>query len=111
MLQHASQEPLDQGREGMFAGMAEHGWVRGKNLTSRLYNAEGDIAVAQTMAQEMASGDYDLLLTISTVSHWRRSPSTPRPIDVRMGRQCRCAREAALADTRDSYSHRSRREI
>lgn len=68
VLQHASQVILDQGREGIFAGMAEHGWVRGKNLTARLYNAEGDIAVAQTMAQEMASGDYDLLVTISTVS-------------------------------------------
>ncbi len=68
LLQHASQLVLDEGRVGMLAGLAEHGWRVGDNVELKYFNAEGDIAVAQTIAQAMASGGYDLLLTISTVS-------------------------------------------
>lgn len=68
MLQHASQAILDQGREGMIAGLKEKGWEQDRNLELKLYNAEGDNAVSQTIAKEMAGGGYDLLMTISTVS-------------------------------------------
>lgn len=68
ILQHASQAILEQGRDGMIAGLKEKGWERGKNLDLKLYNAEGDNAVSQTIAKEMAGGGYDLLMTISTVS-------------------------------------------
>jgi ABC-type uncharacterized transport system substrate-binding protein len=68
VLQQASQAILDQGREGMLAGMEERGWVVGKNLRVKNYNAEGDMPTAQTIAREMANGDYDLLLTVSTPS-------------------------------------------
>ncbi len=68
MLQHASQLVLDQGRAGAFAGLAERGWEIDRNVTLKYYNAEGDMAVAQAIAKEMAGGGYDLLLTISTVS-------------------------------------------
>ncbi|MDB6006081.1 MAG: hypothetical protein JWR15_3068 [Prosthecobacter sp.] len=68
LLQHASQAILDQGREGMIAGLKEKGWEQGRNLELKLYNAEGDNAVSQTIAKEMAGGGYDLLMTISTVS-------------------------------------------
>ncbi len=68
MLQHASQAILDQGREGMIAGLKEKGWEQGRNLELKLYNAEGDNAVSQTIAKEMTGGGYDLLMTISTVS-------------------------------------------
>ncbi len=68
LLQHASQAILDQGREGMIKGLKEQGWEQGKNLELKLYNAEGDNAVSQTIAKEMAGGGYDLLMTISTVS-------------------------------------------
>lgn len=68
VLQHASQAVLDQGREGLFAGLAERGWVSGKNLTVKKFNAEGDMTVAQTIAKEMANGGNDMLLTISTPS-------------------------------------------
>ncbi len=68
VLQHASQMVLDEGRAGTLAGLAEKGWVEGRNLELKLYNAQGDMAVAQTIANEMAGGGYDLLFTISTVS-------------------------------------------
>jgi ABC-type uncharacterized transport system substrate-binding protein len=68
LLQHASQPILDQGREGMIAGLKEKGWEQGRNLELKIYNAEGDNAVSQTIAKKMAGGGYDLLMTISTVS-------------------------------------------
>lgn len=68
LLQHASQLVLDQGRAGIFTGLAERGWEKGQHYDLKYYNAEGDMAVAQAIAKEMAGGGYDLLVTISTVS-------------------------------------------
>ena len=68
VLQHASQSVLDQGRDGIFAGLAERGWKEGQNLEIKRYNAEGDVTVSQAIAREMVSGGNDLLLTISTPS-------------------------------------------
>ena len=68
LLQHASQAILDQGRAGMIVGLKEKGWEQGRNLELKIYNAEGDNAVSQTIAKEMVGGGYDLLMTISTVS-------------------------------------------
>lgn len=68
LLQHASQSILDESREGVVAGLKGGGWEIGRNLELKLYNAEGDNAVSQTIAKEMAGGGYDLLMSISTVS-------------------------------------------
>src|SRR4030095_106015 len=68
LLVHASQPVLEQGMEGMIAGLKEGGWTQGQNLGLKVFNAEGDNAVSQTIAKEMSGGGYDLLLTISTVS-------------------------------------------
>lgn len=68
LLQHASQIVLDELRAGMLAGMAERGWTQNRDYDLAYFNAEGDMPVAQTIAQRMASGGYDLLLTISTPS-------------------------------------------
>lgn len=68
LLVHASQPVLEQGRDGMIAGLKEGGWARGRNLDLKVFNPEGDNAVSQTIAQEMSGAGYDLLLTISTVS-------------------------------------------
>ena len=68
VLQHASTFILDQGHEGIMAGLAERGWLEGKNFSLKRYNAEGDVTVAQAIAKEMVSGGNDLLLTISTPS-------------------------------------------
>ncbi len=68
ILQHASQVILDQGSDGMLAGLAEKGWTEGNNLVVRRFNAEGDTTVSQAIAREMVNGGYNLLLTISTPS-------------------------------------------
>jgi ABC-type uncharacterized transport system, periplasmic component len=67
LLQHSSQMVLDQLRQGMLDGMAERGWPA-DSFDFAYFNAEGDMPVAQTIAQRMASGGYDLLLSISTPS-------------------------------------------
>jgi len=67
-LQHASQSILDEGRDGIIAGLAEGGWREGDNLQIKRYNAEGDNTVGQAIAREMVSAGHDLLMTITTPS-------------------------------------------
>ena len=68
VLQHASQFVLDQLRDGLLAGMADRGWEKDRDYELAYFNAEGDMPVAQTIAQRMATGGFDLLLSISTPS-------------------------------------------
>lgn len=87
VMQHASQAVLDESREGLFAGLAERGWLEGKNLTVRRFNAEGDMTVAQAIGREMANAGNDLLLTISTpslqaVANANRSTRTPHVFGI-----------------------------
>ncbi len=67
LLQHSSQMVLDQLRQGVLDGMAERDWPK-DSYELAYFNAEGDMPVAQTIAQRMASGGYDLLISISTPS-------------------------------------------
>jgi ABC-type uncharacterized transport system substrate-binding protein len=68
LVQHASLNVLEQGAEGLLAALAERGYADGGRLQVRRYNAEGDIGTANAIAKEVASGGFDLLLTLSTVS-------------------------------------------
>lgn len=68
VLQHASQLVLDQGRAGMFAGLADRGWEKDRNYTLKYYNAEGDMATAQNIAKAIVGDKYDIIVTISTPS-------------------------------------------
>ena len=68
ILQHASQPILDEGVLGMIDGLAEAGFVDGRTIAIRRFNAEGDMATANTIAKEIAGGDADLVLTATTVS-------------------------------------------
>ena len=67
LLQHSSQMVLDQLRQGVLDGMAERNWPK-DSYEFAYFNAEGDMPVAQTIAQRMATGGYDLLISISTPS-------------------------------------------
>lgn len=68
VLQHASQLVLDQGRAGMFQGLADRGWEKDRNYTLKYYNAEGDMATAQNIAKAIVGDKYDIIITISTPS-------------------------------------------
>ncbi|MFZ4776435.1 MAG: ABC transporter substrate-binding protein [Terrimicrobiaceae bacterium] len=67
-LQQASQAVLDDGVRGMIQGLAEGGYVDGKSVKIRRYNAEGDAGTSNTIARQMANSDDALLITISTPS-------------------------------------------
>ena len=68
ILQQASQQIIDDGVRGMVDGLAENGFVDGRNISIRRYNAEGDTATSNTIAKEITDGRYDLVLTATTVS-------------------------------------------
>jgi ABC-type uncharacterized transport system substrate-binding protein len=68
LLQPNSVPSLDDARHGAIAGLADRGWIEGKNLRLKLYNSEGDMPNAIAMAREMVSGGYDLLFTLTTPS-------------------------------------------
>ena len=48
LLQHASTMLLDDAVRGMVDGLTENGFVDGKTIVIRKYNAQGDIAVANS---------------------------------------------------------------
>lgn len=82
ILQHASQAVLDEGVRGMLQGLAEAGFIGEKTIMIRRYSAEGDAGTSNTIARQMANGDDDLLLTVSTpslqaVANANRSPQKP----------------------------------
>jgi ABC-type uncharacterized transport system substrate-binding protein len=68
VVQHASLLALEQGVEGMLESLAARGYSDGKKLSIRRYNSEGDIGTANTIAREVTTGNFDLILTASTIS-------------------------------------------
>jgi putative ABC transport system substrate-binding protein len=68
VLQQTSSMVLEDAVEGMIAGLGERGWIDGKTVTIRRYNAEGDMAQGNAIAREIVGGPFDLVLTSSTPS-------------------------------------------
>jgi ABC-type uncharacterized transport system substrate-binding protein len=68
ILQHASTATLDDGVHGMIEGLAETGYRDGDTAVITLYNAEGEAAMANMIAQKITNGSYDLVVTSSTPS-------------------------------------------
>src|SRR4030095_1683959 len=68
LLQHASVMLLDDTARGIVDSLAENGFTDGQTIIIQKYNAQGDIAVANSIAAEMVNSHFDLLLTVSTLS-------------------------------------------
>jgi ABC-type uncharacterized transport system substrate-binding protein len=68
LAQPASQSVLDDGVRGIVDALASRGYVDGQTLALKKFNAEGDAGVSAAIAKEMANGDSDLLVTVSTLS-------------------------------------------
>ena len=66
MLQMASQPVMDEGANGVISGLEKAGFAQGGSLVLSRFNAEGDMATANSMANELVSGRYDLVITLST---------------------------------------------
>ena len=52
----------------MIDGLAAAGYQDGDAIRLRRFNAEGDAATSNTIARELVSGEYDLIVTLSTPS-------------------------------------------
>ena len=50
---------LDAARAGFIDGMEELGYVAGENVQYDLYSAQGDMSIAQTIAQKLVIDDVD----------------------------------------------------
>jgi len=68
LVQHASQPALDEGAQGVLDGLAAHGFIDGKTVSIQRFNSENDVATANAIARQVVNGDFDLILTVSTMS-------------------------------------------
>jgi putative ABC transport system substrate-binding protein len=68
ILQHTSLPALDEGVRGYVDGLAQRGYVDGRTVQIRYFNAEGDVATANTMASAIVGGGFALVLTCTTPS-------------------------------------------
>jgi ABC-type uncharacterized transport system substrate-binding protein len=68
VVQHASQPVIEGGLRGVMDAMKVRGYEDGGRLSVHHYNAEGDIATANTVAKDVTSGGNDLIITLTTSS-------------------------------------------
>jgi len=67
LTQFVAHPALDALREGIVEGLAQEGFVQGKNLVLDVTNAQGSTDTAASIGQKYASG-YDLVIAIATPS-------------------------------------------
>jgi putative ABC transport system substrate-binding protein len=68
LVQFASVAALDDGVRGVIAALADRGYSDGGKIRLQRFNAEGDVAMANTIARTVTSGEFELIVTISTNS-------------------------------------------
>ena len=68
LVQHASLPVFDQGSAGLLESLAARGYIEGGRIQLRRFNAEADIGTANAIAREVTTGDYDLIISLSTTS-------------------------------------------
>jgi ABC-type uncharacterized transport system substrate-binding protein len=68
VVQHASLDALDDGVRGILDGLGARGYTDGERIAVRRYNAEGDMPIANAIAKDVTSQDYDLIVSASTAS-------------------------------------------
>ena len=68
ITQIATHPALDSVREGAVKGLADAGFIQGKNAEFDVLNAQGDMSLAKTIADKFVSTKKDLIITITTPS-------------------------------------------
>jgi putative ABC transport system substrate-binding protein len=66
VLQYSSQPVLMECVEGVLNGFSQSGFVAGQTITIQQYNAEGDMATVNMIARQITTGEFDMVVTIST---------------------------------------------
>lgn len=62
----ASRVVLDEAEDGNIQGLAENGFVDGKNCTIKRFCPEGDMATANVIAHTIIISKFDVVITVST---------------------------------------------
>jgi len=62
----ASRPTLDEAENGILEALAQRGFTDRKNCTIKRFCAEGDMPTANTIAQNIVSSKYNMVITIST---------------------------------------------
>lgn len=68
IVQQISIPALDDGLAGLVGGLRDRGYSDGGRMVLSKYNAQGDISTANAIAKEVTSSNFDLIITLSTVS-------------------------------------------
>ena len=68
IFQHASQPVLDEGVEGTLAALSALGFRDGETISLQHFNAENDLPTANAIATQLTNGEYDMVITASTLS-------------------------------------------
>ena len=68
ILQHFEHPALNAARDGFINGLADEGFIDGRNIRFTRYNATGDIGTSDAMAARLVEANSDLILGISTPS-------------------------------------------
>ena len=66
ILNYATRPVLEDGQKGILDALREHGFINGKNIEIKIFNAENDLPTANVMASAIVGGDFDLVISIST---------------------------------------------
>lgn len=66
IMQIVEHPALDASRTGFVERLAELGFEEGKNVEFKVRNAQGDMAIAQSIAGNFVSEDVDMILAIAT---------------------------------------------
>jgi putative ABC transport system substrate-binding protein len=62
----ASRIVIDEAEQGVLEALSVRGFIDGKTCTIKKYCAEGDMPIANTIAQNIVSSKFDMVITIST---------------------------------------------
>jgi ABC-type uncharacterized transport system substrate-binding protein len=68
LVQHASIPALDEGIAGILDELAARGYSDGGRLQIRRYNSEADLGTANAIAKEVTGGNFDFIISASTIS-------------------------------------------
>jgi ABC-type uncharacterized transport system substrate-binding protein len=68
IVQHSANPALDEGVLGVLDALTANGLVDGRNISIKRFNADGDFAVANAIAEQVVATGFDTVVTISTPS-------------------------------------------
>src|SRR2546422_1001068 len=68
IVQHASQKLVDEGVSGILDGLAEGGFINGRNISIQRFNAENDGPTENAIAKQVTDGSFDLVVTATPLS-------------------------------------------